>query len=77
MTSFSQLRFFHADINQSEVEDSFQLASDWVKSVRNNVNNSKVVTVNLISFIIAYPFEYNVVCLPVFKRLTLSNKICS
>ena len=27
------LTFFHADINQSEVEDSFQLASDWIKSV--------------------------------------------
>ena len=22
---------FHADINRSEVEDSFQLASDWIK----------------------------------------------
>ena len=28
MTSFNWLTFFHADINQSEVEDSFQLASD-------------------------------------------------
>ena len=27
------LTFFHADINQWEVEDSFQLASDWIKSV--------------------------------------------
>ena len=27
------LTFFHADINQSEAEDSFQLASDWIKSV--------------------------------------------
>ena len=33
-----QLTFFHADINQSVVEDSFQLASDWMKSVRKNVN---------------------------------------
>ena len=38
------LTFFHADINQSEVEDSFQLASDWIKSVRKNVNQSKAVT---------------------------------
>ena len=38
MTFFNQLTFFHADINQSEVEDSFQLASDWIKSVRKNVN---------------------------------------
>ena len=38
------LTFFHADINQSEVEDSFQLASDWIKSVRKNVNKSKAVT---------------------------------
>ena len=28
---------FHADINQSEVEDSFQLASDWIKFARKNV----------------------------------------
>ena len=38
------LTFFHADINQSEVVDSFQLASDWIKSVRKNVNKSKAVT---------------------------------
>ena len=44
MTSFNSLTFFHADINQSEVEDSFQLASDWIKSVRKNVNKSKAVT---------------------------------
>ena len=36
--------FFHVDINQSEVEDSFQLASDWIKSVEKNVNKSKVFT---------------------------------
>ena len=36
--------FFHADIYQSEVEDSFQLASDWIKSVQKNVTKSKVVT---------------------------------
>ena len=30
-----------ADINQSEVEDSFQLASDWIKSARKNVNKLK------------------------------------
>ena len=28
---------FHADINQSEVEDSFQLASDWIKFARKKV----------------------------------------
>ena len=33
VTSFNQLSFFRADINQSEVENSFQLASDWIKSV--------------------------------------------
>ena len=32
------------DIKQSEVEDSFQLASDWTKSARENVNKSKAVT---------------------------------
>ena len=37
--------FFHLDINQSEVKDSFQLASDWIKSVQKDVNKSKVVTV--------------------------------
>ena len=30
-------------MNQSEVEDSFQLASDWIKSVKKNVNKSKAV----------------------------------
>ena len=31
--NFNQLTFFQAEIfNQSEVEDSFQLASDWIKS---------------------------------------------
>ena len=44
MTFFNELAFFHADINQSEVEDSFQLASDWIKSARKNVNKSKAVT---------------------------------
>ena len=44
MTSFNYLTSFHVDINQSEVEDSFQLVSDWIKSARNNVNESKAVT---------------------------------
>ena len=44
MTNFNLFTFFHADINQSEVEDSFQLASDWIKSIRKNVNKSKSVT---------------------------------
>ena len=43
MTSFNYLTFLHADINQSEVEDGFQLASDWIKSVRKIVNKSKAV----------------------------------
>ena len=33
VTTFNLLTFFHVDINQSEVEDSFQLASDWIKSI--------------------------------------------
>ena len=42
VTSFNQLTFFHAEIfNQSEVKKSFQLASDWIKSARKNVNKSK------------------------------------
>ena len=32
VTTFNLFTFFHADINQSEVEDSFQLDSDWIKS---------------------------------------------
>ena len=40
----TSLIFLHADINRSEVEDSFQLASGWIKSVRKNVNKSKAVT---------------------------------
>ena len=36
VTSFNQLTFFQADINQSEVKDSFQLASDWITSVQKN-----------------------------------------
>ena len=44
MTSFNKLTFFHANIKQSEIKDSFQLASDWTKSVRKNVNESTVVT---------------------------------
>ena len=43
-TSFKWFTFFHADINQSEVEDGFQLASDWINSARKNVNKSKAVT---------------------------------
>ena len=42
--SFNLLTFFHADINQSEVEESFELASYWIKSVRKNVNKTKAVT---------------------------------
>ena len=41
VTSFNSLTLFLADINQSEVEDSFQLASYWIKSVRKNVNTVK------------------------------------
>ena len=32
MTAFNLFTFVLADINQSEVEDSFQLASDWIDS---------------------------------------------
>ena len=45
MTSVNKLTFFHANIKQSKVEDSFQLAYDWIKSVQRNVNKSKVVTI--------------------------------
>ena len=41
---FNKLTFFQADINQSEVEDSFQLASDRIKSAQKNVNKSKAVS---------------------------------
>ena len=34
MTSFNEITFFHADFNQTEVEDSFQLPSDWIKSAQ-------------------------------------------
>ena len=44
VTFFNELAFFNADINQSEVEDSFQMASDWIKSVQKNVKKSKAVT---------------------------------
>ena len=44
VTAFNLFTFFHADINQSEVEDSFQLASDWIKSAWKNVNKPKPVT---------------------------------
>ena len=36
--------FFHESINQSEVEDSFQLACDWIKPARRKVNKLKMVT---------------------------------
>ena len=35
---------FHVDIKQSEVEDSFHLPSDRIKSAPKNVNKSKAVT---------------------------------
>ena len=44
MTSFNKFTFFLVDINQSEVEDRFQLASDWIKYAKKNVNKSKAVT---------------------------------
>ena len=44
LKGLNKLTFFHADINQSEVVDNFQLASDWMKSVWKNVNKSKAVT---------------------------------
>ena len=44
MTSLNKFTFFQADINQSEVEDSFYLASDWIKSAGKNVNKLKAAT---------------------------------
>ena len=44
VTSSNKFTFFREGINQSEVEDSFQLASDCVKSARKNVNKLKAVT---------------------------------
>ena len=38
MTAFNLFTFFHADINRSEFEDSFQLATDWIKSA-SGLNN--------------------------------------
>ena len=43
------MTFFQPDINHSEVEDSFQLASDWIKSVGKNMNKSKAVTLGLLA----------------------------
>ena len=51
MASFNKFTFFHADINQSEVEDSFQLASDWIKSVGKNLVN-KLKAVTLLGFLL-------------------------
>ena len=42
--SFNLLTSLHADFNQSEVEESFELAPYWIKSVRKNVNKTKAVT---------------------------------
>ena len=44
MTPFNQFTFFHVDINQSQVENSFQPASDWIRSARKNVNKLKAVS---------------------------------
>ena len=44
MTSLNSFTFFHEGINQSEVEDSSQLASDWIKSARKNLNKLEAVT---------------------------------
>ena len=45
MTSFNYFTFFHADINQSELEESFQLASDCIESVRKNVKCKVVLPI--------------------------------
>ena len=71
VTAFNLFTFFHADINQSEVEDSFQLASDWIKSAWKNVNKPKPVTllgsflsfrqvvkVSWVSSLVTYLFNY-------------------
>ena len=39
VTAFNLFTFFHAD-----KEDSFQLASDWIKSAWKNVNKPEPVT---------------------------------
>ena len=44
VTAFDLFTFFHADINQSELDESFQLASDWIESLRKSGNKSKAVT---------------------------------
>ena len=44
LSSRKYIHSFMQDIDQSEAEDSFQLASYWTKSVRKNVNKSKAVT---------------------------------
>ena len=42
--SMTSLTFFHTDINQSEVEDSFQLASDWIKTHHSLIEDPILVT---------------------------------
>ena len=66
----TSLTFFHADINQSEVEDSFHLAYDWIKSVRKNVNKSKAVTLSC--SLLKYPC---VICLSMNTFCTQSTEI--
>ena len=64
--SMTSLTFFHASINQSEVEDSFQLASDWIKSVRKNVNK------HFWAFFCKYPC---VICLSMKALCTQSTEV--
>ena len=58
MTSFNK-HIFHVHINQSEVEDSLQLASDWIKPVRKNVNKLKAVTV--LGSLLKTPIPYSII----------------
>ena len=50
--SFNSFTFFHADINQSEVEDSFQLASDWIINLHERINANKSKAVTLLGFLL-------------------------
>ena len=45
VTAFNLFTLLHADINQSEVEDSFQLASDWIDSAWKNIDKWKPATI--------------------------------
>ena len=62
MTSFNKLTFFHANIKQSEIKDSFQLAYDWIKSVQRNVNKFWAPCCNRSTDCRKYEKNYNIHC---------------